>query len=132
MRGLIKIVAGGAIALWSLLCWAGYALGDIFKDWLAAHASWVVGDQALGSLVNALLNAAQGLGLALVLIVWAIGLAGILIPAWLALKLFRPRQRLAPVAGSREAPRPRPLYSSGHAGKGAMLGKALDAARRWK
>jgi hypothetical protein len=133
MRTLVNLLSAGAILVWSLLCWLAYGLGDVLEDWVAANASLIAGDALIGGLIQTLLNAGQGLGLVAVLIVWAIGLAAILIPAWLLRRLFRPRARLA---SNKTMPmdeaRFRPRHSAEHAGKGAMIGKVMAAARKYR
>ena len=137
MRGLIKFTAGSAVALWTLLCWLGYAVGDVAEDWFAAQATWIGGDSALTSLIHALSTLGQGFGLIIVLLVWAIGVAIMLIPTMLLLRLFRRRQQIPGVEHAvwHEAPptiHSRPGYSSAHTKKGSVLGKALAAARRYR
>jgi hypothetical protein len=119
--------------LWSLICWAAYGFADVFEDWIAAHANWIAGDAIIGSLIQGLLNAGQGLGLIVTLIVWAIGAALILIPTIILRKLFRKRQRLAPRSAMAMPIEPeRPRHSSAHTTKGNMIGKMLDASRKYR
>ncbi len=133
MKLLINLLAGGSVLVWSLICWLAYGVGDVLEDWLAANANWIAGDAAFGSLIHTLLNAGQGLGLILVLIIWAIGLALILIPTFLLKRLFGKRQRLAPVHSEpMPSEPPRPRHSSRHVAQGSRIGKVFEAARKYR
>ncbi len=134
MKTIIYSLAFIGIALWSLICWLAYGVGDVMEDWVAANASWIAGDAVIGGLIQTLLNAGQGLGGIIILIVWAFGTLLMLVPTLLLGRLFRKRQRLAPVyAGDYRAPQDfRPRHSSAHVGKANMIGKVMDAARKYR
>jgi hypothetical protein len=83
MRLLIWSVATVAVALWSLVAWAGHGLLDWSSDWAAANADQV---SSVPEIVEWLSWALRSIGNAseiIVVIVWAlgsiliIGLAGI-------------------------------------------------------
>jgi hypothetical protein len=135
MRRLISILAGGALLVWTLLCWLAYGLGDVIEDWLSAHAGWIAGDTVLASLVHAMLNAGQGLGLIFIVIIWLIGAGVILAPALLLRRLLRkraPAEPVTPVQIYRSEAQYRPRHSAEHAGKGNMIGRVMDAARKYR
>jgi hypothetical protein len=83
MRLLIWSIATVAVALWSLVAWAGHGLLDWSSDWAAANADQV---SSVPEIVEWLSWALRSIGNAseiIVVIVWAlgsiliIGLAGI-------------------------------------------------------
>jgi hypothetical protein len=138
MRSIFKFLGFGALALWSLLCFLFYQIGDGLEDWLAANAGLLLGDEILGSLAGAVLNAGQGLGLILTLMIWALGASVILGGLWLMLK-FMPRRKglahasIAADTISRGKAEPSsPLHASRHAKQANRLSKALDAAKNYR
>jgi hypothetical protein len=72
MRLLIWSVATVALALWSLVAWAGHGLLDWSSDWAAANADQV---SSVPEIVEWLSSALRSIGNAseiIVLIVWAL------------------------------------------------------------
>jgi hypothetical protein len=136
MKTLIYLLAAGAMLVWSLLCWLAYGFADVLEDWAAANAAWIAGDAVIGGLIQTLLNAGQGLGLIVTLLVWGLGMLAIFVPTWLLGRLFRRRPRLAPAYSGGQAMPPqepfRPRHSSAHVGKAGMIGKVMDAARKYR
>jgi hypothetical protein len=138
MRGIFKFVGFGALALWTLLCFLFYQIGDGLEDWLAANANLLLGDEILGSLTGALLNAGQGLGFVLALMIWAVGTMVILGGLWLVLKILPRRRAIArapepafPAQPGRYEPS-QPVHASRHAKQANRLSKALDAAKNYR
>jgi hypothetical protein len=135
MRMLVNGLAGAGLLLWTLICWLAYGFADGLEDWVSAHATWIAGDAILGSLIETLLNAGQGLGLILTLIIWAIGVVLILVPTVILRKLFGKRRRLMP-ATSKPVPsvrEPQPVFhSSRHVAKGNMISRVMDAAKKYR
>jgi hypothetical protein len=145
MRTIIKIGAFGAAAIWTLLCWLAYALGDGIEDMISASAGVFGGDPLFG-LVDLSLNALQGLGGVIVIAIWLIGMIVLAIPTMIGLSLFRRRERrLVESWGSGEGwgppggprwrepePMPQADYSRRHSGKGKLVSDALDAARKYR
>jgi hypothetical protein len=135
MKTLINIFAGGGLLIWSLICWLGYAFADGMEDWLAAHATWLAGDVMLGGLIQTMLNAGQGLGLILTVIVWAVGAVLILVPTFLLNKLFGKRRKFAPASA---APAPSlqhaaPVFhATRHVAQSNMISRVMGAAKKYR
>lgn len=95
MRMFIWIAAGGAIAVWSLLAWAGHALLDWTSEWAAANADAV---SSVPAIVETISWGFRSLGNAseiIVVIVWALGSILIVGVAGLANRfLTRPNARI--------------------------------------
>ncbi len=73
MRISIWIAAGGALAFWSLLAWAGHALLDWTSEWAAVNADRV---SSVPEIVETVSWGFRSLGNAseiIVVIVWALG-----------------------------------------------------------
>jgi hypothetical protein len=83
MRLLIWSIATVAVALWSLVAWAGHGLLDWSSDWAAANADQVSSVPEIVELLSWALRSIGNASEIIVVIVWAlgsiliIGLAGI-------------------------------------------------------
>lgn len=92
MRLGIWILAIIAIAIWSLIAWAGHSLFDWTSDWAAANADKV---SSVPEIVEWLSWGLRSLGNAseiIVLIVWALGSILIVGAAGLASRFFAGRK----------------------------------------
>ena len=90
MSRLVWFIAWAGVALWSLACAAAYGLINLFGGFAASNADWVSPDPDTVEFVNWLMLTAQSLGLASVVVIWAIVSLGILATAWLVTRLIGP------------------------------------------
>ncbi|MGY6251386.1 hypothetical protein ACXIUS_28270 [Bosea thiooxidans] len=92
MRLAIWMLALVAIAVWSLVAWAGHGLLDLTSDWAAANADKI---SSVPEIVEWLSWALRSLGNAseiVVLIVWALGSILIIGAAGLASRVLAGRK----------------------------------------
>lgn len=109
MRRLLWIVAGVALALWSLLAWGAYGLIDFFGNTVVRHADVVSNRPEAVEWLSWGLGALRNVGLAAVVFVWGlISLLILVVPTVVSLVLGRSLRPTAP--GDRQMDYPRPGY----------------------
>jgi hypothetical protein len=89
MTKLFWILGWIGVAIWSLLALGAYGLVDLFGGLLARNADVVGGQPEAVEWLAWILNGLKGLGLAAIVVVWAVVSLGILAVPWLFSRLAR-------------------------------------------
>lgn len=96
MKIFIWIMALLVLAPWSGAVWLSWALVDVSGDWMSANADLLVAEPQMVESLSWLGRTLAGVGEAMILAVWALGVLTVWLIAWMLCKLVDYHRRTTP------------------------------------
>lgn len=105
MKIFIWIVALLMLAPWTGAVWLSWTLVDVSGDWMSANADLLAAEPQVVETLSWLGRTLAGVGEAMIIVVWALGVLSVWLIAWMACKLVDYHRRTTPAKRHQDDPR---------------------------